>query len=232
MYSPAWPHSEIKKIFTDIYLVTGTNKTHYNNVELQHSRNMIILRDENKLSLINTVRLDKKALKELDMLGKVENVIRIGAFHGRDDAFYLDHYQAKLFSIPGMTHENNRLADVELTNNQIPIPDASVFIFKTSIHPEGILHIDREGGILITCDSIKNWLSPDEFFNLETVKLYQEQKFFGAANISNVWQQACQVKLEDFTKLKSLTFRHLLSAHGEPILNNAKELLEKTISQM
>lgn len=26
-----------------------------------------------------------------------------------------------------------------------------------------------------------------------------------------VWQQACQVKADEFTRLKSLTFKHLLS---------------------
>lgn len=86
-YSPGWPHSDIQEIFPNIFFVTGTNKTRYNGVELQHNRNMIIVRKKNKLSLINTVRLNDNGLASLDALGKVENVIRIGAFHGRDDAF-------------------------------------------------------------------------------------------------------------------------------------------------
>src|SRR5476651_817180 len=99
MYSPAWPHSEIKEIFPNIFFVMGTNITNYNNVELQHSRNMIIIRDNDKLSLINTVRLDDKGLAQLDALGEVKNIIRIGAFHGRDVAFYLDKYHAKLWAL-------------------------------------------------------------------------------------------------------------------------------------
>ena len=43
-YSPAWPHSNIKQIFPDIFFVTGTNITEYEGVTLQHSRNMIIVR--------------------------------------------------------------------------------------------------------------------------------------------------------------------------------------------
>ena len=80
MYSPAWSHSEIKEIFPNIFFITGTNITHHNNVELQHSRNMIIIRNNDKLSLINTVRLDDKGLAALDALGKVKNIIRIGSF--------------------------------------------------------------------------------------------------------------------------------------------------------
>lgn len=230
MHSPAWPHSEIKEIFPNIFFVTGTNITRHNNVELQHSRNMIIIRDNDKLSLINTVRLDDKGLAVLDALGKVKNVIRIGAFHGRDDAFYLDRYHAKLWALQKMTHENNQVTDVQLIiNGQMPFPNCSIFIFETSKHPEGILHIDQQGGILITCDSIKNWLASDTFFNTETAKLYKEQGLFGTASISNVWKQACDVNPSDFERLKTLEFRHLLSAHGEPLLNNAYELVTKTI---
>jgi len=222
MYSPAWPHGEIKEIFPEIFFVTGTNITDFNGAELQHSRNMIIVRDENKLSLINTVRLDDQGLSALDALGKVENVIRIGAFHGRDDAFYLDRYRASLWALQGMTHNDNRVADVEIIpEGKMPFPDASLFVFQTSVHPEGILHIAREGGILVTCDSIKNWIAPDEFFSAETAKLYEAQGFFGTASVSDVWKNACEVKSEDFVRLNSLKFKHLLSAHGEPLLNNA-----------
>lgn len=232
MYSPAWPHSEIKEIFPNIFFVMGTNITHHNNTELQHSRNMIIIRDNDKLSLINTVRLDDNGLATLDKLGKVTNIIRIGAFHGRDDAFYLDRYHAKLWALEEMQHADDRATDISLIpNGQMPFPDCQVFIFETSKYPEGILHIARDGGILITCDSIKNWVGPDQFFSPESAKMYKEQGFFGTASISNVWKQACGVSLADFARLKTLEFKHLLSAHGEPLLDNAHEFVAKTIKQ-
>ena len=233
MYSAAWTHSDVKEIFPNIFFVTGVNKTSYEGVELQHSRNMVIIRDAtNKLSLINTVRLDDNGLATIDSLGKVENIIRIGAFHGRDDAFYLDRYHAKLWALKGMKHDNNRFTDIELVlGGPMPFPNCSLFIFETSSYPEGVLHIAQENGIIITCDSIKNWVEPDQFFSLETAKLYEEQGLFGTATISNVWKQACNVQASDFLRLNSLEFRHLLSAHGEPLLNNAHEQVAKTIKQ-
>ncbi len=48
------------------FFVTGMNKTSFDNIELQHSRNMIIIKDGNNLSLINTVRLNEEDLAELD----------------------------------------------------------------------------------------------------------------------------------------------------------------------
>jgi hypothetical protein len=234
MYSSAWPHSNIKDIFPNIFYVIGTNITKHNHTELQHSRNMIIVRNEEKLSLINTVRLDENGLSALDALGKVENIIRIGAFHGRDDAFYLDRYDAKLWALEGMQHQkkNNRRANILLVpNGTMPFPGCSLFIFETSKHPEAILHIDKENGILVTCDSIKNWESTDEFFSADTAQLYQREKLFGVATISDVWKQACNVQSSDFAKLKSLQFMHLLSAHGKPLLNNAYEAVMETIQK-
>ncbi|MFI4938187.1 MAG: hypothetical protein ACHQJ6_06740 [Candidatus Berkiellales bacterium] len=231
-YSPLWPHGDIKEIFSNIYYVAGTNITTHEGMKLQHSRNMVIVKNNDELTLINTVRLNDKGLAALEKLGKVINVVRIGAFHGRDDAFYLDRYAAKLWAIKGMKHEHNKLTDFELTTQgKMPFPHCSFFNFETSSHPEGILHIHQEGGILITCDSIKNWTAEDAFFTEETAMLYQKLGLFGSATISKIWQQACNIKAADFARLKLLTFRHLISAHGEPLLNEAHEKLSETIQQ-
>ena len=232
MAPPAWPHSKIKEIFPDIFFVTGMNKTHHDGVDLQHSRNMIIIRNDDKLSLINTVQLDEAGLSELNSLGKVESVIRIGAFHGRDDAFYIDRYSAKLWALQGMQHDNRKTTDVELVlDGPMPFPNCSLFMFETSITPEGALYISREGGILITCDSIKNWVTKDPFFSEETAKIYKGQGFFGRATVSMEWQKATKVNPADFMRLNSIHFSHLLSAHGEPLLNTAHEDLEVTLKK-
>lgn len=233
MPAPTWPHSKIKQIFPNVFFVTGMNKTHHDGVDLQHSRNMIIVRHDGQLSLINTVKLDDSGLSELDALGKVKNVIRIGSFHGRDDAFYVDHYLAKLWALKGMQHESNKITDIELLpNGLMPFPGCSLFIFQTSLYPEGVLHLAQEGGILITCDSIKNWVTEDSFFSEETAKLYKGQGFFGRATISSEWQKATKVAFSDWTQLKSVDFRHLLSAHGEPLLDTAHKDLEATLGSL
>jgi hypothetical protein len=210
----------------------GTNITTHEGTELQHSCNMVVVKNANELTLINTVRLNDKGLAALDKLGEVTNVVRIGAFHGRHDAFYLDKYQAKLWALKGVKHDNHKLTDIELIpNGKMPFPDCALFVFETSTHPEAILHINREGGILITCDSVKNWTTVDGFFSEQTGKLYTKLGFIGSATISKIWQQACHIQAQDFARLKLLTFKHLLSAHGEPLLNNADEKLSSTIKQ-
>lgn len=230
--SPAWSHGRIQSIFDDVFLVTGSNITQHNGLELQHSRNMIIIRDGTTLSLINTVRLTDEGLHQLEGLGEVKNIIRIGAFHGRDDAFYKQAYDAKLCALEGLHDQHQTPIDVILrTNDELPIVDSSLFIFSTSQFPEGILHLQRNNGIIITCDSIKNWLKADKYFSEQSAAMYKEQGFFGKASISKVWQQACKVQGSDFKELLSYDFCHLLSAHGEPLLNTAYQDVQSSIQK-
>lgn len=220
-------HSNIQQVFDNIFMVTGSNITVFGGIELQHSRNMIILRHNKKLSLINTVRLSEDGLTALDALGEVTNIIRIGAFHGRDDAFYTERYQASYWALPGMPDKNSPQVARELI--QLPIAGLSIHTFEVSNFPEAVMHLDIEGGILITCDSIKNWVAADEYFSGETATRYQQQGFFGTASVSDIWLQACGLTLEDLKRLLEYQFKHLLSAHGKPLLNTAREALKNTL---
>lgn len=227
MKTKLYDHGPLQQIFPNIFMVTGVN--YYDDKhgeQQQHSRNMIIVRENDSLSLINSVRLTEEGLQELDKLGSVRNIIRIGAFHGKDDLFYLERYQASLWALPGMKHEHSHPTDMELTPDEPkPFSDCSVFIFENSREPEAILHVNRENGILVSCDSLKNWLEADQFFSQKTALLYERAGFFGRATVSKIWRDTCQVQLSDFMQLNQFDFQHLLSAHGEALLNFDKELL-------
>lgn len=234
-YPPSLPHENIQKIFDNIYYVIGTSITHHEGHVIQHSSNMTIVCNEDELTLINTVRLDDRSLEQLDALGKVKNIVRLGAFHGQDDAFYRHRYDAKLWALKGMRDDCGQgkptKMDIEMVpGGPVPFPNCTLFVFETAAYPEGVLHIAQEGGILVVCDSVKNWLSTDRFFNPETAKAHQEGGHIGPANIG-FWCTACNVKNSDFQKLQALPFRHILSAHGVPILNNAHKQLASSIKR-
>lgn len=221
-YPKAFAHGSIQEIFPDIFFVTGASIFEHEGNTIQKSNNMVIVRDGNKLTLINTLRLNEDGLKALDKLGRVTNVVRLGAFHDRNDIFYLDRYKAKLWALKGMIHKNNRQADFLIgETDSIPFPDASFFKFETTSQPEAILHIARNGGILITCDSIKNWNHVDEFFSEKTGKEFLAQGLIKPVNIDKIWTGAMNPKGSDFKRLQALKFQHLLSAHGEPNIGNA-----------
>ncbi len=232
-YPPAWPHSEIQEIFPDIFLVMGSSTFEYEGNTSQKSNNMVIIRDGSNLTLINTLRLNEEGLNALENLGKVTQIIRLGAFHDRNDAFYLDRYNAKLWALKGMIHKENRQADFLIGETDTPpFPDASFFKFETTFLPEAILHIARLGGILITCDSIKNWTRVDEYFSEKTGKEFLKQGLIKPASIDKIWLGAMKPKNSDFERLKSLGFRHLLSAHGQPMIDTADKQLMPVLEEL
>ena len=194
---------------------------------------MTVVRDGEALTLVNTVRLDDDGLAALDRLGKVTHVVRIGSMHGIDDAFYVQRYGARLWGLPGMKHAGGRKADTLLgAGGETPFSDGTVFVFDTPALPEAVLRIDRDGGILVSCDSLQNWSEADRFFDEATAQKMTAFGFIQPANIGPGWLRTAKPRLDDFEKLESLEFRHLLPAHGTPLHDVAREKLRATFDRV
>ena len=86
-----------------------------------------------------------------------------------------------------------------------------------------ILRIDRAGGILVSGDSLQNWLAPDEFFSEESCQMMSEMDFFQPANLGPLWMTLNNPQKQDFLRLRELSFRHALCGHGAPLRDTAKE---------
>jgi hypothetical protein len=98
-----------------------------------------------------------------------------------------------------------------------------VFDFRTTKLPECILHVDHDGGILVACDSLQNWLAADEYFSEASCQTMTEMGFFQPANLGPLWLQVSAPQAEDFVRLEKLSFRHALCGHGAPLRNTARE---------
>jgi hypothetical protein len=231
--SPAWPHGELREFLPDLFCVVGTNKVHHAGVDLQTSRTMLVVREAGALTLVNTVRLDVEGLAALDALGPVRQVVRLGAFHGRDDPFYRDRYAAALWAPAGSVHADGRDADHVLAEDAAPpIGGALVLAFRSSRHPEAALRLPHSGGVLVTCDAIQNWAASDPFFSPQTFAMFAEQGLIREANLPSTWLGACQPRRDDFDRLLALDFRHLVTAHGMPLLGNAHELIGASVARV
>jgi hypothetical protein len=231
-FPPALPHGPIEEVFPDVFFVSGAMETVLQGMDWKFSRNMTVVRDGDRLIIVNSVRLSEEGLAELDKLGRVTDVVRLGSLHGRDDPFYVDRYNAEYWAMPGMEHETGLKATRTLTPDDLPISDASLFEFHTTQIPEGILRLDREGGILIACDALQNWLSPDEYFSDSSKELMQKMGFFTPANLGPVWVQAASPEGGDFARLKELRFLHALCGHGEPLCDSAHQDYCATFKRM
>jgi len=233
-YPQTTPHGEIKQIFDDVFIVTGSVVMAPG---IQLSRNMIIVREDTSLTLISTVRLDDKGLRALETLGDVKDVVKLGAYHlgdnnGIDDPFYVDKYNAKLWALPDMKHLQGLSTTNLLTpEGELPFKDAVLFSYETSKKPEGLILINRAGGILISCDSLQNWLEPDEYFSDLAASVMGKAGFFRTANIGPEWLRACEPKAPDFSRVLELEFNHLLPSHGKPIIATAKREFAATFKK-
>ncbi|MBN9226307.1 MULTISPECIES: hypothetical protein [Legionella] len=229
-YSPAWPHGDIIKAFENVYVVRGSNITYFADTRIQHSRNMTIINSNGDLTLINTVRLNEEGLRALDMLGSVKHVVSIGAFHGRDDAFYLDRYQSEFWTV----HPEKKayITRCLQDNNALPIKNSHFFMFKNSSPAEGFIYMNNQEGIIITCDSIKNWVEIDQYFSEDTAKMAISQGEITKARISPIWLNATGVHKADFDYLLHLQFKHLISAHGDVLKNTAYEDVKNSVEQI
>ncbi len=223
-FSPAMPHGPLEEVIPDVFFVTGTMQGPFFGSTWQFSRNMTVVREGGQLTLINAVRLGEEGLAALDRLGKVVNVVKIGSMHGHDDAFYVDRYGATYWAMPGMPHADGVTVGKELVpGGEMPFSDCTLFSFEATKLPEGILRLDRAGGIAIACDSLQNWVAPDAYFEESTVEKMTGMGFFQKANLGPAWMHVNEPQAADFVRLKAVPFQHALCGHGEPLRGGARE---------
>ena len=241
-FPTVFPHGDIDELFADIFFVTGSVSMSVP-LPLRFSRNMVIVRQGESLTLINSLRLDEARLAKLDALGKVENVIRLAGFHGMDDPFYKDRYGAKIWAVkgqvyaPGVTNAETApkdgyfQADVEMdANTELPIAGATLTTFNCKAG-EGILRLDREGGILVCGDSLQNWIST-EYFNLPASLMMRLMGFIKPHNIGPGWLKAAKPDIAEVKAILDLEFEHLLPVHGTPVKGDAKNKYRPVIQKL
>ncbi len=196
-FPPQLPHGKFQEVLPDIFFLTSQTLIGDGKIK-SHRRNMIVIRDGPYLTLVNTIRLDKAGLTALEALGEVNNVVKLGAFHGRDDAFYIDRYSTDLWAPPGMTYKRGEKTTQQIADGQAgPNPDSTAFVLDTPKLPEAILHLGRHGGILIACDCFQNTVQPDENFNF-TATNPEDWSGVKKAEIAQGLAQLCRTQTERF----------------------------------
>lgn len=227
------PAGTMCEVLPDIFFVTGQMISGKGEGQMRYSRNMTVVRDGNDLSIFNSVRLDEDGLKALEAFGTIQHVVRLGFNHGRDDAFYLNRYGAQFWAMDGMEFNRGETVNRHIVDGEPgPCGASSFFVFETATQPEAILHVKRNDGLLIACDSLQNLCGPDRFFNEVAIGIMRTNGFFRPANIGPGWLQKAEPKSDDFARLKRNEFHHVLSGHGEPCLEHAYEQYSATFSEL
>lgn len=228
------PHGMFSEVLDGVFFIQGQIRPNFGGpTTFQFSRNMTVVRDGHDLTLLNTMRLDEEGLAALDAMGTVKHIVRLGAFHGRDDAFYLDRYpKATFWAAAGTPFERGeRVAQPLADGEEGPCEGSQAFLWKTGKMPEAILCLERHNGILISCDSLQNWTEADAFFDDVSAERMAEMGFFAPANVGPGWYGASEPQEADFKRVAAMEYRHLLSAHGRPLLHEAKPAVDQTLTR-
>ncbi len=227
-FPPVEPHGSLEQIIDDVWYLTGSVAF---KPLLRLPRNMVVVRNGGELTVINSVRLNAEGEAALDALGKVTNVMKIG-FHSMDDAYYVDRYGAKMWAIG----EDGASAGVEqiTENTQLPFPNARVFMFKETTIPEAAILVERDGGLLITCDSNQHWV-PKDVMSLGAKIVTRFLGFQHPAQIGPVWRKRLtppEGSLKpDFDRLVALPFERIIGGHGGLLESNGPATLKATMER-
>ncbi len=224
-------HDPIKMLFENVYWVHGSVKV---GPGMTMNRNMLIVKSANQLTLINPVRLNNEEEKKLLALGDITVVMRLGDFHGLDDQYYVDKFNAQFWCQQGQTTYKTPMADTVIKEGVLPpIKNSEFFIFSPIKYPEAALLL-KDSGLLITTDSIQN-LTDWSYTTLFTQLMLKLMGFKIDLIIGKPWLKRVTPKGEnlqgEFERLLELDFKHIVAAHGTPLIGNAKEKLKQTMSE-
>jgi hypothetical protein len=235
-YPDVLPHDPPKQLAEDLFVTHGCVKP---SAIARFTRNMAIVRHNGELTLINPVRMGEGGLNDLEALGEIRHVLRLGPMHGMDDAFYIKRYGAdfwafeggKTYTTPGIDHA---LSD----GGELPFADARLFAFNHMSETEGAILLERSPGILLTCDAIQSYATPPHtpHTNWLTRMLMPFIGFPRRTLVGPIWvkllvEDEKGIKAE-FERLLSLDFDQLLSAHGTFLSKNAHAEVEKAVKKM
>ncbi|NND54825.1 MAG: hypothetical protein HKN56_07630 [Gammaproteobacteria bacterium] len=230
-YPPPTAHDPLIEVFPDVFLVRGSYRA---SAWFRFNRNMVVVRDGDELTVINSVRLQPQFEPELDRLGTVRHVVRLAYFHGQDDRYYVDRYGAELWAAAGSRREPGPAATrVLTTGGPLPFSAADVYVTAHSKHPEAVIRLQREGGILLTCDSLQ-YYTDRRFGSLAARIMMPFMGFPLRMLIGPLWLKAMTPEggslLPDFEYIAGLPFRHLIPGHGSVCRDDAHRKVQDAVA--
>ena len=226
------PHGPIEALTERVYAVRGGVRIKR---VLRISRNMAIVRDNAELTLVNPVRLDADGEAALEELGAVKRILRLGAMHGQDDAYYKHRFGAEFWSQPGGAVYPGPSIDCPLTaDSGLPIAGAELFCFVGIREPEAALLVHDGPGVLLTCDAIQHYADYSNH-NLMARLVMPLLGFRRGAVLGPIWLKAMTPEgaslRGEFERLLELDFDMLLAAHGTWLSSGAKLGVKEAVAR-
>jgi len=235
-YPEALPHDLPQELAPDLYVVAGCVKPA---PIVRFTRNMVIVREGDELTLINPVRMDDAGLAALEALGTVAHILRLGPLHGMDDQFYCDRYAVQFWSFPdGTSYTSPNLDHALAENGPLPFENARLLAFKHMKETEGAILLERSPNILITCDAIQSYSTAPHTPHTNWFSRLM-MPFIGFPRktlIGPVWIKLLvtdKVGIEsEFRRLLDWEFDQLIAAHGTFLPQGAHDEVRQAFDTM
>lgn len=221
----ALPHGRFEEILPDVFVVTGSFPM---GPMMTIPRNMIVIRSGRDLTLVNAIRLSKQGEDELEALGTVSHVVRLGLYHTTDLPYHRERFSKATFWGPKPAD-----ARVEKLVDAGPSPRVRVFTFEGGNEPEAALIVEQPGGnLLVTCDSIQNWADTSGC-SLVGGLVARAMGFVVPAKIGPIWLKKITDNRPtalrgDFDRLLAEDFSHLIAGHGVLLRGDAKAAIDRS----
>ena len=235
-HPPALKHLPLKECFPGVWLAAGTITMGIPfKQRITFSRNMVAVLGTDGWVLINPVRLSESAETELLAKAPIKHAVRIGSFHGQDDAYYVDKFGAQFWAVAGKhSYAEPKINHAITEDGSFPLPGAKVVVFKSGTLAECVVCLPQHR-LLITCDSVQHYEN-DRQLSLLARLVMRPLGFFKPCVIGPFWLKATTPPggslRADFERVLALDFDNLIAGHGTLKLGGAKQALAKNVAAL
>jgi hypothetical protein len=235
-HPPADFHLPLRECFPGVWLASSQVTMGIPlGMKIRFSRNMVAVLTAEGWVLLNPVRLNQQAETELLARAPIKHALRLGTFHGRDDAYYVDRFGAQFWGVPGKsTYPEPRFNHEISEDGPLPIPGAKAVIFKNGLLAECAVYLPQQR-LLVTCDSVQNYRNDPLVSTLGRLVM-RPMGFFNPCVIGPIWLKAVTPPggsmRPDFERLLALDFDNLIGGHGTPKVGGAREALARNVARL
>jgi len=219
---------QIHALFDDVFWIPGKMPCS----RTGQQANMIILRDDQQLSLINPVRLSPLQQQKLEQLGEIRHILRLGDRPTTDEHFYRSRYQAELWAVPGQ--QDKACHNILKEDKHLPVRGTRLLTFNHACRTEAVLLLERHR-LLISHESFQYFSDWQELKLMDQLRM-KLQGFHRGLNLSRHWLRDITPKgysLEaDLNRLQQLPFDALLASRGVPLLNGAQQAIRLEMDEV
>lgn len=161
--APVMPNSGLEQVLPDVWTVRGSMQLRYSFIYFPVT--MTVIRDSSTgdIAILNSIRVDDptvNAILDLATPASKVHIVRLGAYHGKYDAWWCATFPDKcvMWALPGHNTQDGATVDEVLSVENAPLRAlCSVFVFGFP-KAEAVLLV-HGAKLAVFCDAIVNYSS-------------------------------------------------------------------------